>query len=249
MPATTALLMLGAAMAGVVQGISGFAFGLVSLSVWAWFMTPQELAVYTLCGSLAGQLLAAITLRRSWNLRILAPYLAGGALGVPLGVWLLPRLDAHLFKIILGGLLLVWCPAMLASRRLPKVTPGGVRGRLLDSLSGAGGGVLGGLGGYTGLIPTLWCNLRGMGKDEQRMIVQNFNLAAQCVTFAAFWQQGLLKESLIPGLMVVVPTALVAAWLGTRIYRGLSEARFRQVILMLLALSGLALLRSGLTAT
>ena len=246
MSTSAGILMLGAAMAGVVQGISGFAFGLVSLSLWAWFMAPQELAVYTLCGSLAGQLLAAVTLRRSWNLRVLAPYLVGGALGVPLGVWLLPRLDAALFKVILGGLLLVWCPTMLAARRLPHVSASGPLGRVLDGFSGLGGGVLGGLGGYTGLIPTLWCNLRAMGKEEQRMVVQNFNLAAQCITFAAFWQQGLLTASLAPGLMVVVPTALASAWLGTRIYRGLSEVRFRQVILTLLALSGVALLRSGL---
>ena len=35
MTAGTGILILGAAMAGVVQGISGFAFGLVSLSAWA----------------------------------------------------------------------------------------------------------------------------------------------------------------------------------------------------------------------
>ena len=46
-------------------------------------------------------------------------------------------------------------------------------------------------------------------------------------------------------VVVVVPTALVTAWVGTRIYADLSEARFRQLILGLLALSGVALLRSG----
>ena len=240
---TLLILLLGASVAGVVQGISGFAFGMVAMSLWAWYLPPQTAAVLTLTGSLTGQLLAAFTVRRSFAWRSLAPFLVGGLLGIPLGVALLPRLDAELFKIILGGLLVLWCPAMLLARRLPRIQTGG---RAADALAGVGGGVLGGLGGFTGVIPTLWCTLRGLAKDEQRVIIQNFNLGIQLVTLAAYLAQGLIHRETLPMIGAMIPAVLLCSWLGTRIYMGLSEAQFRQLVLVLLTLSGAAMLASGL---
>ena len=79
---------------------------------------------------------------------------------MPLGVWLLPRLDVPLFKACLGGLLVIWCPAMLMARNLPR-DHARADARPMAS-SGLLGGVCGGLGGFTGAIPTLWCTLRGL---------------------------------------------------------------------------------------
>ena len=39
-------------------------------------------------------------MRAAW--RTLLPFLAGGLAGLPLGLWLLPRLDVPLFKFLLG---------------------------------------------------------------------------------------------------------------------------------------------------
>ena len=48
-----------------------------------------------------------------------------GWLGLPLGLWLLPRLDVPLFLALLGGLLVVWRPVMLMAPRLPRIERGG----------------------------------------------------------------------------------------------------------------------------
>ena len=39
------LIALGAMVAGFVQGLSGFAFGMVAMSFWAWSLEPQVAAV------------------------------------------------------------------------------------------------------------------------------------------------------------------------------------------------------------
>ena len=168
---------------------------------------------------------------------------AGGLLGIPLGVGLLPRLDSDWFKAILGGVLALWCPAMLLSARLPRISAGG---RLLDGVVGMAGGVMGGLGGFTGALPTLWCTLRGYDKDRQRVIIQNFNLAMLLVTMAVYVGSGIVTRQMLPMLIIVLPAMLLPTLFGTRIYAGLSEARFRQVVLVLLTASGLALLASAL---
>ncbi|WP_280152350.1 sulfite exporter TauE/SafE family protein [Piscinibacter sp. XHJ-5] len=241
MDAPIAIVALGAALAGFVQGLSGFAFGLVATSVWIWVLQPQLAAAMAVFGALTGQVIAALTVRRGFHWRLLLPFLAGGAAGVPLGVLLLPRLDVPAFRTLLGLLLVVWCPLMLMAPRLPRVRRGG---RFADAIAGALGGVMGGIGGYTGVIPTLWCTLRGFDKDAQRAVVQNFNLAALAVAMGGYLAGGVVTREMIPMFAVVAPAMLIPTLIGTRVYIGISEARFRQIVLALLTVSGVAMLAS-----
>ena len=164
-------------------------------------------------------------------------------MGVPVGVWLLPRIDAVAFKAGLGALLVVWCSAMLMARRLPRLRWGG---RVADGVSGLLGGVCGGIGGFTGPVPTLWCTLRGLERDVQRSIVQNFNLSMLAVSFAVHAAAGHVTAAMLPLLALVAVCVLVPVLLGARLYVGISDAAFRQLVLALLTASGLALLAGSL---
>ncbi|MEJ6022644.1 sulfite exporter TauE/SafE family protein [Ramlibacter sp. PS4R-6] len=245
MDATVLIVVVGAALAGFVQGLSGFGFGLTAMSVWAWALEPRLAAALAVFGGMCGQLIAVFSVRRGFDLKRLAPFVLGGLAGLPIGLWLLPRLDVPLFKTVLGAFLLVVCPLMLVAERLPKVTHGG---RIADAAAGAAGGVMGGLGGFTGVVPTLWCTLRGYEKDAQRSIIQNFNLSMLCVTFASYLATGILHASQLPLLAVVLPAMVVPSLLGARLYARISQEAFRRVVLGLLAASGAALLVSGAPA-
>jgi hypothetical protein len=231
----------GAALAGFVQGLSGFGFGLTAMSVWAWALEPRLAATLSVFGALTGQTLAAFTVRRGWDLRTLLPFILGGLAGLPLGLYLLPRMDIPLFKAVLGAFLVIICPLMFFASRLPRVQ-GGPAG---DALAGAAGGVMGGLGGFTGVVPTLWCSVRGFDKDRQRAIIQNFNLAMLVVTFASYIATGIVQASMLPLLAVVAPAMLIPSLLGARLYLGMSELTFRKVVLGLLAASGVAMLAAS----
>ncbi|AHV91857.1 sulfite exporter TauE/SafE family protein [Bordetella holmesii] len=220
------VVALGAVLAGFVQGLSGFAFGMVSMSVWVWVLEPRLAAVLAVFGAMMGQVVAAVTVRRgfSWSL-------------------LLPSLDMTWFKLILGCLLVLWCPAMLMARHLPQVSAGG---RLADALVGMAGGVMGGLGGFTGVLPTLWCTVRGYPKDTQRTVIQNFNLSMLTVTMGSYLAAGLVTSDMLPMFAIVAPAMLVPTLIGTKLYIGISEVRFRQLVLGLLTASGVALLASSI---
>lgn len=182
-------------------------------------------------------------MRRGVDLKSLAPFVLGGLAGIPLGVLLLPSLDADRFKALLGLLLMVWCPVMLFARDLPRVTAGG---RIADAAVGLAGGVMGALGGFTGVLPTLWCTLRRYERDVQRTIVQNFNLAMLAVTMITYLASGIITPPVLPMLAVVLLAMLIPTLLGTRAYGGISEVAFRRLVLSLLTLSGLTLLASAL---
>ena len=168
------LLAGGAALAGLVQGISGFAFAMVAMSVWVWGIEPRLAAVMAVSGGLVGQILALFTVPRSLRWAALLPFLAGGLPGVPLGAWALPHLEPAAFKLTLGLFLAIVCPAMLLAQRLPRILPAGA-GRRRHRPAG---GVMGGIGGFSGVLPSLWITLRGWDKDLQRSVIQNFSLAA-----------------------------------------------------------------------
>jgi len=247
MDATILIIAIGAMVAGFVQGLSGFAFSMVAMSFWVWAVDPMLAAALAVSGSLLGQILAMLSVRRGFKMQRLLPFVVGGLLGIPLGVLVLPLLDANLFKAFLGALLAVWCPVMLLTPRLPALQVGErLGGRLADGVVGTIGGFMGGIGGFSGVVPTLWCNLRQLDKDEQRAVIQNFNLAMQAVTFATYVGSGIITRKTLPMFAVMAPAMLIPTLLGTRLYLGISDAAFRKIVLSLLTLSGIGLLASSL---
>ena len=245
MSAEVLLLIVGAAVAGLVQGISGFAFSMVAMSFWVWGIEPRIAAAMAVFGSLAGQLLSALTVRRKLAASTLMPFLAGGAIGIPLGVYALPHFDAALFKLTIGAMLAICCPAMLLAARVPRVTAGG---RVADALAGAIGGAMGGLGGFTGVAPSLWCTLRGYDKDLQRSVIQNFNLAVLSVTMASYVLAGAVTKDMLPQFAIVLAALVVPSVLGARIYLGISALAFRRVVLGVLFVAGMVMVFASLPA-
>jgi uncharacterized protein len=239
------LLIAGAVLAGVVQGITGFAFGMVAMSVWVWGIDPAEAAVLAVFGGLCGQILSALTIRRRAAVADLLPFLIGGLLGVPVGTYLLPYISAFQFRIFLGLVLALGCPLMLIT---PRFRIADVAGRAGDGVAGIVGGVMGGISGLTGIAPAIWCSLRGYEKSRQRELIQNFNLAILAVTMAMLIGKGAVTGAMVPHLGIVGFAMLVPSIIGAKIYNRLSDYSFRRVVLVVLTLSGIALLASTLYA-
>ena len=149
------VLAFGAAVAGLVQGISGFAFAMVAMAIWVWGVDPKLAAVMAVFGGVTGQIISVIRVRRGWHLHLLWPFVLGSAIGIPLGNQVLASLDPNRFKLVLGSMLVVCCGAMLATSKLPKITHGG---RVADAFVGLLGGVMAPLSGFSGLAPALWAS-------------------------------------------------------------------------------------------
>jgi uncharacterized membrane protein YfcA len=238
-----AVIIGGAIVAGFVQGLSGFGFGMTAMAIWAWVLDPQLAAVLSVFGALTGQVIAAVTVRRGFDMKRLLPFIIGGLVGIPIGVTLLPMLDPVIFKVFLGAFLVTWCPVMLLIGQIPHIQRGG---RIADGVSGTMGGIMGGIGGFTGVIPTLWCTLRGYDRDTQRSIIQNFNLSMLAVTMATYLASGIVTRDMWPMFAIVAPAMLIPSLLGSRLYIGISDVAFKRVVLGLLTASGVALLASAL---
>lgn len=234
-------IALGGALAGFVQGLSGFGFGLVSLAIWSWVIEPAVAVPVVVFGSLLGQLLAVGSLRQGFSWSRFKPFMLGGIVGVPTGLWLLSVMNPLLFKFGIGLLLAVYCTALLCISSLPRITRGG---RVADGLIGWVGGTMSGFGGLPGAIPTLWCTLRGWPKDQQRTVFQAFNLFMHILTLSAFALHGMITPQIVELFAIVAPVMLIPTIVGIRLYRRFSDTSFKGLVLGLLAVSGVMLLIS-----
>ena len=215
------------------------------MAVWAWSVEPVLAGPLVVFGTLFGQILSIGTVRRGLDAGLIWPFVAGGILGVPLGVALLPHLDPAAFKLGVGVLLLLWCPAMLMARDIPHITGGG---RLADGVIGWIGGIMCGIAGLNGPAPTLWTTLRGWGRDRQRAVFQTFSLVTQALTITAYLATGIIQAGTAWVFAVVVPAMLIPTLIGARLYRNFTDTGFRRVVLGLLSLSGAILVLTSVTA-
>ena len=232
----------GALLAGFVTGLAGFGTGLAALGFWLHVIDPMLAAPLVVICSVVAQSQSLLTVRRAIDLSRLWPFVLGGLLGVPLGVFILAYIEADAFRAAVGIFLVAYTSFMLWSRSLPAIAWGG---RAADGAVGFGGGILGGAAGLSGPLPTIWCGLRGWNKDQQRAVFQPFNLSVLGWALIAYWTQGVLTAEVATLTLICLPGTLLGARLGAKSYGRVDDRQFRNIVLWLLFASGLTLILSN----
>jgi uncharacterized membrane protein YfcA len=233
-----ALFLAATFAAAMVAGMAGFAFGLVAAAVWLHVLSPLQTTTLIVTFGLIVQGYSVWKLRHALKPKRLWPFLLGGALGLPLGVELLRWLPAADVRIAVGVFLVLFSLWSLARPALRPIPAGG---RWADGVVGVLSGVLGGLTGFGGILPTIWSGLRGWPKDEQRAVFQPTGVSIFIGTALMLGGTGSISSDTVRLFLIGLPVLLIGSWLGLRLYGKLDEAGFRKVVLVLLLASGVAL--------
>lgn len=233
------LFLTGAGLAGFVSGLVGFAFALVAAPIWLRVLDPLEVVALVVCFGVLTQGYALWNMRREIDLVPSVPFILGGVVGVPLGVWVVRQIDPHLFQVAVGVFMIAYTGFLLLRPDVGRITRGG---RPADCAVGFVSGVLGGMTGFSGPIVTLWCALRPWNKYEQRQAYQPYLLVMHLTTIASLAMAGTVSRQ--TGELFVLGTPLVVAglWAGFRLYRRIDDEAYRRVVLWLLLGSGVSLL-------
>lgn len=225
---------------GIVTGIAGFAFGLIVTGLWLHLLTPVETAGLIACYGLTIQTFGVWKLRRSIDLRAVAPYIAGGIIGAPIGVRLLTILDPQSMRWIVGGLLVAY--GLYGFYGFVRPATSHLRSNaLIDGGIGVANGMLAGMTGLPGIIITIWCAMRGLTKDEQRSVYQPVLLGTTLVTVSSLVASGSFPLEVLKYYAFGLPPLFAGMWIGYKLYGRLDDVGFRRIILVLLILSGLVL--------
>jgi uncharacterized membrane protein YfcA len=235
------IFLLATFAAALIAGLAGFAFGLVAAAAWLHILTPVQTASLIIAFGLIVQGVAVWKLRHALQWNRLWPFLAGGMLGVPVGVAVLGWANPDYMRAGVGTLLILYAIYGFARPAMKPVLSGGAPA---DAGVGLLNGILGGATGLAGIIVTVWCGLRGWPKDAQRAVFQPIGVATFAMSAVVLGFNGAADAETIRLFLVGLPILLAGTWLGLRLYGRIDETQFRKLVLGLLLASGVALILS-----
>lgn len=239
-PASFLIISIGIFAGAVVSGLLGFAFSAVAGAILLHVLPPTEAVPLMIACSIVTQAVSLVALRGTVKWRGSSVLIAGGLFGILPAFYLLHAIDIRIFRIGFGVFLAAYAAYMLLR---PAIARGlGAPHRLRDAAIGFGGGLIGGLTAMPGALPTMWCELRGVPKDQQRGFVQPYITAMQLSALAVmFWHNTFSSQALL-NLTYSLPALGAGAALGVIMFRKVDDAMFRHAVLAVLFVAGLALI-------
>lgn len=235
------LFILATFLGGFVSGFSGFAMGIVVSGMWLHILTPVQTAALIAGYGLLTQGYGIARLRQALNWQSIWPLTLGTAIGIPIGVMLLPHIDPAALRFGVGVLLVLYAIWSLAR---PAIKPLKI-GAPADVAIGIGNGLLGGLTGLGGIISTISCQWRGWPKDQQRAVFQPVLFAAFVIIAIAQLVAGSYTAETLKLYGIGLPFMVAGLWTGFRLYGTIDDETFRKAVLMLVLLAGASLMVSA----
>jgi uncharacterized membrane protein YfcA len=242
-----ALVVVIAVVAALVQGYSGFGFGIVASSLLAF--TDLPMLQMTVAITVATGFITVLLLRLShgdtraeWRQGLLV--LAGVAAGQPLGYWFIHACgDEPVFRVALGTVLVGFGITGMVTPHLRHRLPAAV---------GVGAGMVGGFlsGAFVTGGPPIVAYLYSRSDDPRRMkatvqfvFLSSVGFRLACISVAGDWSAGTTKLAL-----VILPAVLPAVVAGHYLSRRASNESFRRVVYALIGVTGVGVLVKGIAA-
>ena len=228
------------ALASFVLGLVGFGNGLVAMALLPFLMSPVTaialLTIYTIVFSTA----IFVPVRRHLLVRPVIDLLAGTAVGVPVGVFLLTLIPLAALTRLIGGTLVA-----LVILEWAGLHPG----RLAGPGWRVGAGVLAGLAGAAVGTPgppvILYAATQGWSPRTIKANLQAFFVVNQVVILAGYWWVGVLDGQVWRLAASFALPAAAGTALGMLLFSHVDHRRFRQLVFAILLVAGTLLIVRG----
>lgn len=227
------IIFLGSMLSSTV----GFAYSaLVGAAIFHVVPDPVVAVEVMMISSIALQLYSVAALWRQISWARCLPFLIGGLLTTPVGLYLLLHLPAgHYINGV--GVALVFYGAYMLFRPDVRIKE---RGRWSNFAIGMLGGITGPMAAFPGMFITIWCSLMDWNKTTQRAVFQPYILVMQIVSLSALlWLHDLSLSGV--QLALYAGPAVAGACIGLCIFRKLSDGQFQRLVIVALIGSGVAL--------
>ena len=234
------LLCFGVFVGAFVSGLAGFAFSAVAGVFVLHVRTPTEAVPLMMACSIVVQGVSLGILRNRMIWQDSLAFVVGGVLGIPPALYLLQRVETGIFRVGFGIFLTAYAAYMLFRPAVALLQQAQSRRR--DAMVGFAGGFVGGLTAMPGALPTIWCDLRGLPKNQQRGLVQPFIAMMQLAALLLMMSRGVIPADMVTDFMISLPPLLAGTAAGIVMFGRVNELVFRRVILIILLVAGLGLL-------
>lgn len=220
-------------LAGFTQGLSGFGSILLSLPLLAIFLDIKSVIPLVALIGLCITIILFIQLWRHLDWRKLCPLFLGALPGIPIGVFLLKKLDQGSIQWILGVILVTYS---LYSLFFPSMNKGIHEGWAY--LFGFFTGVIGGALSAPGPAAIVYTSLQNWSKDTMKVTLQGIFLVAFSSSVLFHALSGITTAAVFRCFLVSMPFLFLGTYAGSLFYGRIREADYKRVVLVLLALLG-----------
>lgn len=189
------IVSLGIFLGAFTAGFAGFGLAAAAGAFLLHVIEPQVAVPLMMVCSVAVQVSGVLYLRSSVRFDTALGFILGGVAGIPVALLALRGIDAQLFRSLFGCFLVAYTGWTLARMHLPArpraALASGARTppappctsnrkwRLTQTSVGFLAGIVGGLKAMPGALLSIWADMTGMSKSQQRGIVQPFILSMQ----------------------------------------------------------------------
>jgi uncharacterized membrane protein YfcA len=225
---------------GAVFGLTGFGFAMVAVPLML-IILPSKLVVPINVTLINVSVLVMLYETRKWIApKRIWPLIIAGVLGSPLGTYLLLILDANRLKVLIGTVIALSALALLV----------GIKRHIHNERSafaivGLVSGLLHGSTGISGPPLVLFFSNQSTEKQTFRANLAVYFAVLGLAT--SLWQilGGLLTREVLDYVVWFVPALLVGTLVGINLARYVSEIVFRKLTLVVVIVTGLSSIASG----
>jgi uncharacterized membrane protein YfcA len=219
--------------AGFIQGLTGFGFGLVSMSLLPFAIGVKQAAAISTIFSLVATVSTFIRHFRDYDWRLGLAFLVCVCVGVPVGVYFLDRGSERLLVRILGTVMLIFAAREFLFGKQPQNLPSFVTVPL-----GLFSGVLSGAFNLGGIPSAAYAYSHTWTRGQVMAFLQVM-ITVSCLLRLIFYGKfGMLAEfSIWYGLALIVPL-YAAIWLGHWVMQKTAPKHIRKGVFAFIALAG-----------
>lgn len=234
-----AVAILGAAF---IRGYSGFGYSAIVIAASGVVTNPLNFVAVVVILETAMSVQAARGVRADVDWRRVRLLLAGAAVGLPLGLWILTGVSENTARAVISVYILIMCGVLLAGWRLGREVRSGGPNLLAGLISG-----LANAPGMGGLPVAAFFAAQPITPTVFRAtLVAYFPILDLYSTPLYFWH-GLVTWDTLWASLWALPLTFLGSWLGGRHFFNTDPQDFRRFAILLLAgLAALGLIKAVL---
>ncbi|MDP1669350.1 sulfite exporter TauE/SafE family protein [Phaeovulum sp.] len=247
-PWALALALAVTGFAGFVKGAVGFAMPMIMMSAFGSFLSAETALALLILPTVVTNIAQAF--RQGWraawdSVQKYRLHIAMLVIFIPISAQFVRFIPQGWMYGLLGVPIVGFAALQLAGRSLAISIR---HQRRAEAGLGIIGGLYGGISGIWGPPLLVYLLSTGAGKEETVRVQGVVFLISAVMLLGAHLASGVLNALTLPVSALMMVPAMVGMWLGFRLQDRLNPARFRRWTLVLLALTGLNLLRRALGA-
>lgn len=218
------------------QAAAGFGLALVSMPLLVGLLGVRTATPLVALVGATAEIIVLARYRHAFNLRAVGRLSLASLAGIPLGLFVLHRVDTDIVTAFLGVVIVAYALYALLNLKLPQLLHGGWAYGF-----GFAGGVLSGAYNTSGPPVVMYGTCCCWRPAEFKSNLQGYFLLNSVMTIFAHGISGSFTPSVWQAYLLALPAILLGLVAGFSLDGRLDPQRFRQVVLVLLVFLGVRL--------